>query len=122
MNTAKQQHVYSYFNKKIVACKAEANALELDDRRDEAVFVKVRLNIYDVFRTVFSAAINNTKTDEQLVSFFRTKMDQIPRSWHASLQLAQQHGDVAKAHIEEIKLDTVTEIRNVFESIWEVEA
>lgn len=118
MNEVKRSNMLSYFEQQIAACKAEANALELDNRRDEAVFAKVRLNIYDVFRTVFKVAANNADAD----AFFLAKLEKIPQNWCASLELARQHGSAEKAHIEQIKLDTAAEIRSIFEQIREVQA
>ena len=116
MNETQITNMLSYFDQKIAACKADAEALALDDRQDEAVFAKVRLNIYDVFRTVFNVAANQVDMD----GFFLAKLDEIPRSWQTSMELAQQHGNTQKAHLEQIKLDTAAQIRSAFDSIREV--
>lgn len=123
MNKLKHSKVNSYFDEKTAACKAEAKALELDERRDEAVFAKIRLNVYDIFRTVFSVAVNSAGGDDSKVAaFFLTKIDQIPGNWRTSLELARQHRNSEKAHLEQIKLDTTEQIRKSFERIWEVQS
>lgn len=120
MNQAKHNAVLSFFESKLSDCSAEISALNADHRADEAVFMKVRMNVYDIFRTVFSACAKFTGEDDQkLVQSFLTKLRQIPQNWHSSLAVAEQHGDLEKAHIERIKLDTATEISEIFIRIWE---
>ena len=118
MNKANQQKMCSRLDEKIAACAAEVKALELDDRRDDAVFVKIRMNVYDIFRTVFKASASQPDAN----AFFLEKLDQIPHNWRTSLSLAQQHGNVEKAHIEQLKLDTAAEIRSLFLELSEVDA
>lgn len=116
MNEQQINNMLSYFDRKIAACQSESEALELDDRKDEAVFAKVRMNIYDIFRTVFNVAAQSDQMDR----FFLAKLDTIPRNWQTSMELAQQHGNDQKAHLEQIKLDTAAQIRRAFDSIREV--
>lgn len=110
MNEIKSQKLLSIIDEKIAACGAQAKALELDDRRDEAVFARIRLNVYDIFRTVYTAALNQPDPD----AFFLAKLDQIPENWRTALDLALRHGNDSKAHIEQIKLKTADEIRGLF--------
>jgi len=51
--------------------------------------------------------------------FFLKKTEQIPANWVVAHAKANDHGDEIKMQIEQIKLDTVAEIRQVFEQIWE---
>ena len=119
MNEIKIKHVHDYFEEKIAACRADIVALYADHRGDEAAFVKVKMNVYDIFATVFSAALKNSGDDVQLCQFFLARLSQIPQNWHTSLANAEAHGEVEKAHIEHIKLDTADEIQRTFTSIWE---
>lgn len=121
MNELKRENTVSYFADRIAYCKRLAQELTSDDRADEAVFAKVRMNVYDIFQTVFSVAVKTSGQDDQkVIQFFSMKLQQIPRSWHTALMNAQQHGETEKAHIERIKLDTVAEIEKEFLRIWEV--
>lgn len=123
MNEIKREKTVSYFADRIADCKRNAQTLTADDRTDEAVFAKVQMNVYDIFLTVFSVAVNSSGEDDQkLVQFFLTRIQQIPQSWHTALANAEQHGETEKAYIERIKLETVSEIKNEFARIWEVEA
>lgn len=117
MNEIKQQQLLSILDHQIAACAAEVKALELDLRRDEAVFARIRLNVYDIFRTVYKTALKQDDAD----AFFLEKLDQIPENWRNSLHLARQHGNEEKAHIEQIKLDTAAQIRSIFHQVREVQ-
>lgn len=93
-----------------------------DDRTDEANFEKVKANIYDIFRTIFSAGAKSCKDDSEAVKrFFMLKIQQIPTSWTEAYNKAKQHNDGVKMRIEQIKLDTAGEIRETFAEIWEEE-
>jgi len=100
----------------IDACRERAEMLEKDYRKDEAVFEKVRENVYDVFRTVLSVAQKQHGGDAAAVrQFFESRLQQIPSAWEASLEKARQHGDEKKALIEEIKLAAVSDIKAALE-------
>ena len=91
-----------------------------DDRGDEAVFEKVRANVYDIFRTILSVAVKTCDGVEEAVRrFFLQRAEQIPSGWAASYEKAKQHDDPVKMQIEQIKLDTVGEIKEYFVRVWE---
>lgn len=122
MNETKRNETISYFTEQIACYKAQAKALDADDRADEAVFAKVQKNVYDIFSTIFSVAVETAGQDDgKVVQFFLTRLQQIPQSWHTALANAQQHGEIQKAHIEQIKLDAVGRIQAEFERIWEMD-
>ena len=88
------------------ACKARAAALTADDRCDEAVFEKIRANVYEIFRSVAGAA---QKTEDP-APFFRARLADIPANWEAALEKARSHGDENRAHTETVKLEVVAAI------------
>ena len=45
----------SWFEEKIALCSKHNQELNMDGRTDEAIFEKVKANIYDIFRTVLSS-------------------------------------------------------------------
>ncbi len=96
----------------------EIQRLAADNRNDEAVFMKIRKNIFDIFRSVLTVSRNNSPTDSD---FFLKRLNLIPQSWHACLLSAQAHDDTEKVQLERIKLDTVNEIRMAFMKIVEEE-
>ncbi len=120
MKMTKTEQTISYFADKISQCNNLSLQLASDDRKDEAVFAKVQMNVYDIFSTVFSAAVKAAGQDDQkVVQFFADRIQQIPQSWHIALANAEKFNQTEKAHIERVKLDTATEIKAAFEDIWE---
>ncbi len=91
-----------------------------DNRNDEANHEKVKTNVYQIFKTVFQT-ITKQKTLEQedIKKLFLEKTETIPANWKTSLESAKTFQDVEKILIEEIKLQTLEEIRNTFLKIWE---
>ena len=118
----KVRKLNDYFDRQISLCEQCNIKLLADDRMDEAAFEKVKANIYDVFRTIFSVAVQNVKGDSEAVkSFFILKTEQIPSNWATAYNKAKQYDDAVKMQIEQIKLDTVGEIKKMFETVWEEE-
>ncbi len=120
MMNEKVSWLYAYFDMEIAQCHQRGKELLADDRRDEATFEKVRANVYDLFRTVFSVAEKTGKGDMEAVKrFFLLKMEQIPSNWAAAYDQAKQHNDAVRMQLEQIKLDTMHEIKNRFNELWE---
>lgn len=116
-----QQALHVWFGDQIRACKENQEKLYLDERTDEANFEKIRANVYDIFRTILSVAVENGKGDREAVKrFFMEKTEKIPANWIAAYDKANQHGDEEQMQIETIKLDTVQEIKQKFLAVWEV--
>ncbi len=109
-----------FFEVKISECDRRKAKLMADDRADEADFEKIRSNIYDVFKTVLTAAQKVCGDDEEAIrAFFMSKAEQIPANWTAAMEKAQAHGDEKKICIERIKLAAAEEITEKFKYIWE---
>lgn len=109
-----------YFEHQIDLCGQRNKELLADDRADEAIFEKVKANVYDIFRTVLSVAVRTCKGEEEAVRrFFVQRTEQIPSSWEVSYEKAKQHNDSVKMQIEQIKLDTIHEIKEYFIRVWE---
>jgi len=120
MMEQKVSKLNSYFEEQIALCGRRGKELLADARGDEAAFEKVRANVYDIFRTVLSAAVNTGKGDPDAVRrFFLQRTEQIPASWATAYDKAKQHNDAVRMRLEQLKLDTVGEIRENFTKIWE---
>ncbi len=92
-------------SERVADCAARQAALAADGRSDEAMFMQIRRNVYNIFLTACRAL----KGD---MAALKVRLERIPEPWSKSLSAAQAHGDVQKAHIEQIKLDTVANIRH----------
>lgn len=109
----------AYFETQIANCAEQEKQLLADARKDEAIFAKIRANVYGIFRSVFGVAVNNCRENaEALRAFFLKQVEHIPSSWHISYETAKQHDDVAKMQIETTKLAVVQEIVTTFTEIW----
>lgn len=116
----KMETFTAYFDAEIARCAEQEKRLIADERKDEAVFEKIRANVYNIFRSVLGVAVETCGEDaEKFRDFFLKRIDLIPTSWRTSYEAAKQHDDTAKAQIEEIKLAVVQEIRAEFTKIWE---
>ncbi len=110
----------SYFDKEISLCKHRSETLLADDRADEADHEKIKANVYDIFCTILSVAVKTGKGDSEAVRhFFLLKIQQIPSNWAASYEQAKLHDDMVKMQIEQIKLDTINNIKEMFTVIWD---
>ena len=111
----------SWFEEQIAACGRRNADLQADDRTDEAIFEKVKANIYDAMRTWLTVAVRVIgKGDEKAVKdFFIARVEQIPASWAAAYEKAKEHNDIARMQTEQVKLDVVREVRAEFDQIWE---
>ena len=110
----------NWFEEKIALCGKQNQKLNEEGRTDEAVFEKVKANIYDIFRTVLSVAVKTGYGDADAVkTFFVRRAEQIPAGWAAALEKARNHQDTVRMHTEQIKLDTIHEIRETFAKFWE---
>ena len=111
----------NWFEEKIAACGRRNAELQADDRTDEAIFEKVKANIYDAMRTWLTVAVRVIgKGDEKAVKdFFIARVEQIPASWAAAYEKAKEHNDIARMQTEQVKLDVVREVRADFDKIWE---
>ena len=120
MNEQTQNAVFVYFNEEIAACQQRQKELLADNRADEATFMKIRANVFEIFKTVLSVAIRTVKSGSsaEIKDFFLRKTEQIPANWKIAYAKAAEHGDVEKIHYESIKLEAIAEIRETFIKIW----
>lgn len=107
------ESLHNFLTEQSALCRERAASLTADDRRDEAVFEKIRGNVYDIF----TAVLNTAQSQTDPMAFFRHQLNAIPANWESALEKARAHGDDAKMHTELLKLDTVRSIRNRMEGI-----
>lgn len=107
----------AYCQEKAEAAGHEVAELEAEERKDESNLAKVRGNVYDICRTICSV---NIKLADGKAAKDRclAKWAELRAAWSASHDLAQTYGDVKKAVIEEIKLQTLAEVEARFLEEW----
>lgn len=99
--------LHTFLTEQAALCRTKAAALTADQRNDEAIFEKIRCNVFEIFASVLNAA----RQQPEPAAFFRRQLDAIPANWEAALKKAKAHGDDAKAHTELVKLEAVRAIR-----------
>lgn len=120
MYKIKCDRLYSYFEENIGKCVRMQQELSANQRNDEAVFARVQMNVFDIFKTVFAVANKKFGCEKEIVDFFLSKLDTMPSGWQESMQKAENTGDIKTAHIEKIKIETAENIRAKFCEIWEI--
>lgn len=90
--------------------QAESRALQSSDRADEANFVKVRINVCGICKSVYEA-LQRVTPPEQFDLTYLSKLRQLEITWQAAYDKAKLHDDAEKLLIEEIKLKTLQKIK-----------
>lgn len=109
-----------WFDEQLALCTQRRQELQQQQRTDEAVFEAIKINVYNIFRTVLSAAAaSSSASREEACAFFLRKMQEIPSNWTAALEKAQQHGNTTEETLERLKLDTARQIHEQFCAICE---
>lgn len=89
-----------YIKELIEQLQKEEQQLIQSDRKDEANFVRIKMNICDICKTIY-----NVKKDEYLKQLTR-----LSENWKISLEKAKEHNDTEKIVIEETKLEILQQI------------
>lgn len=105
-----------YINDTIEQLQKEEQELIQSERKDEANFVRIKMNICDICRTIYNVTEKRT-TPDNLKEEYRKQLTRLPENWKISLEKAQEHGEVEKIVIEETKLEMLNQILGVFEQI-----
>lgn len=86
--------------------RQESRHLAADERGDEGDLSKIRANVYGICRSVLETLGPERGS---------AKLAELKSVWEAALSTAREHGDVKKAVVEEIKLETLAEIGGALE-------
>ncbi len=133
-----------YIDELIAKYQAQEAELIQADRKDEANFAKIRINICDICKTLYGASekivqakygANSGAAKTQGCAFasmgkeigvaaadafkeeYLRQLTRLPENWKISYEKAKEHGDSTKIVIEEIKLETLQMIREKFETM-----
>ena len=109
-----------YFEDRIAACWRRQMDLLAYGRADEARFERISANIYSLFQTLLSVAVELHRDDEKAARrFFVQRLEEFPSDWAAAYELARQRDNLIMQLVEKTKLDTVDEIKEYFAIVWE---
>lgn len=98
----------AYLDEQAVRLREESRQLAADHRRDEGDLVKIRANVYGICKSVLQVQ-GREKAKVVLTGLHDT--------WSKHLETAREHDDVKQAVIEEIKLETLAEVRAKLEEV-----
>lgn len=122
MQTLEKSYL-NYINENLEQLKKEITLLTSENKKDEANLIKIKTNIFDIFKTLFNVDKNQVKNkkdlnNEECYNLFCTsylkRFDTIPENWRISLKNAKDNGDVVNQVIEETKLSIADELKNKF--------
>ena len=110
----------AYIDELIEKYQEQENELIAAERKDEANFAKIRINICDICKTLYGASekivqAKGVATEEAFKEEYLRQLTRLPENWKMSLERAKEHGDSTKIVIEEIKLETLQMIRDKYE-------
>ena len=97
----------AFLDGRIAEGKAEISALEADSRKDEANFARVKVNIFDICKTVTLTLANRPGAGTEAVT---AQFERFRAAWGGALEKARRHGNADGAAVEEIKLAALEEV------------
>lgn len=106
-----------YIDESVDQLQQEEKELCASDRKDEANLVKIRMNVYEICKTIFNV-VKKTKEGNELKDTYLQKLTNLPQNWIVSYEKAKEHKDTTKVVIEEIKLETLETVKKKFIESW----
>jgi len=112
-----------YVQKLMAEYNNKVKELKADNREDESILFKVRINICDIFCKMIHAAdqkvaamkiAEEAEYEKSFQKEYLNWFEKIPASWITNLELAKKHDDVIVVQTEEIKLETAELLRKKF--------
>ena len=97
----------------LVEMEQEQNRLAKTERKDEAVFIGVGINIVNVGKTVWMA-FATVQPEEKRRDAFMRKMEGLQAAWEESRARSEKYNDKDKVMIEDIKLNTLEKVVSIF--------
>ena len=92
-------------------------ALREDGRGDEATLERIHGNVFDIARTVLGVAARQDE-DAAARAFFAGRMGRLRDEWRAARERALEHGDEGRAHVEQVKLEALSEVLRATDDLW----
>lgn len=103
----------TYIDQSVKALVQEEKSLAASDRKDESNLVKIRINVYGICKSMYGVFCSRGENSRWRADFLQ-KLENMEQSWRSSYEKAKEHDDVKKAVIEEMKLQTLEEVKIKF--------
>ena len=108
----------TYIDGATAKLQQEERELAATDRKDESNLTKIRINVYGICKTLFEVSCKQN-IDEALKEDYLKRLTKLAENWKISYEKAKEHNDLEKVVIEELKLQTLEEVKNKFMELWE---
>lgn len=112
------EQLITYIDETVTKLQQEERELAASDRKDESNLTKIRINVYGICKTLFEVSAKQ-KIKEELKEDYPKRLTKLYENWKLSYEKAKEHNDVEKVVIEELKLQTLEEVKNKFMELWE---
>ena len=109
-----------FLDQTIEELKKQERDLIQNNRKDEANFIRIKINICDISKTIYNVSAGKNSGSALKEEYVR-QLTRLPENWIISYQKAKEHGDVQKILIEETKLEMLQMIKDKFENLGECE-
>lgn len=117
MNNIKIKTAYfAYIDEEISNLRAQIPAKYDSGKADEAHFLKIAVNICEIFKTTLTA-LEKRDGEEAYPEKYPAKLDEMLGVWETGLDAARLHGDYAKAAVEEKKLEMGRKLKEVYTTL-----
>ena len=100
-----------YLTARIENGKEEIKKLEESGRQDDANFAKVRMNIYDVCKTVTGALASRPGAG---IGAVKAQFERFRETWGSALEKAREHGDARNVVVGEMKMEALKDVMEHF--------
>lgn len=97
-----------YLNHMKALMHTEEAAAKAEQRQDEAVFARIRYNVYDVCATVHGA-LQQAKGDA-FPAAYEAKLHELERTWSAAWDKAAHYADADRTFTEDVKLAALRDV------------
>lgn len=102
-----------YIETKIRELSLKEKSFNENHQQDDAVFIKMKINVYNICKTVFDV-FKKVKSEDSLCVEFIGKLNEFEKTWSESYEKAKKFGDLKKIAAEEAKLEALAEIKTKF--------
>ena len=103
----------TYVDELIAQFQDEEQILITSDRKDEANFAKIKTNICEICKTLYSVSAKRA-SGEALKEEYLRQLTRLPENRKLSYEKAKEHNDIAKMVIEEVKLEVLNNIKEKY--------
>lgn len=109
-----------YLDENIKELQKQEKEFIQTNRKDEANFIKIKINICDICKTIYNVSAKSNSGAALKEEYVR-QLTRLPENWKISYEKAKEYGDAQKILIEETKLEMLQKVKAKFEDLGEVE-